>query len=147
MKSHVEEAIRNAELGWHEEVDETSTKEKSGFDPKNNLEGAFVPSSHEEQQDADEDALMQSFYERHEKEMFPPLPIKEWKSLFPNLRLSEESVRAAAARSRSSMSMYANDAKSRNENILQKEKLAALRWKLKEQLRRDLLEHLETLGK
>ena len=44
-------------------------------------------------EDDPDDILMQSFYEREwKKKQSPPLPIKEWASLFPNLRLTNSSV-------------------------------------------------------
>ena len=84
LLSPVEESIRSAELGL-----------KS--DSKKQLQESSVETAPAVVDDDDDALMMQSFYERHSRQSFPPLPTNEWKSLFPNLRLSNERTRTEAA--------------------------------------------------
>ena len=82
LLSPVEESIRSAELGL--KSDSKKLQEISVETAR-----AIV--------DDDDVLMMQSFYETHSRQTFPPLPTNEWKSLFPNLRLSNERTRTEAA--------------------------------------------------
>ena len=83
LLSPVEESIRSAELGLK------SDSKKQLQESSVEIAPAIV--------DDDDVLMMQSFYERHSRQSFPPLPTNEWKSLFPNLRLSNERTRTEAA--------------------------------------------------
>ena len=117
--SPVEEAILNAEeqlikAGLSEGIQEHSYSGLPELDRTN----------------CDDDALMmQSFYESHWITKSPPLPIEDWASSFPNLKLSNASV-----------NKYSNLSGEETREIGEKEeKIRDIRSKLKDRLRKDLM--------
>jgi len=92
-------------------------------------------------EDDPDDILMQSFYEREwKKKQSPPLPIKEWASLFPNLRLTNSSVQDSNGATESIPSDESEEA-----DVTQK-RIQEIRSRLKEQLKKDLLETITCSG-
>ena len=94
-------------------------------------------------EDDPDDILMQSFYEREwKKKQSPPLPIKEWwASLFPNLRLTNSSVQDSNGATESNPSDGSEEADAAQKIIIQE-----IRSRLKEQLKKDLLETITCSG-
>mgnify|MGYP006121481427 CR=1 FL=1 len=125
----VQEAINNAQEDLANAQSSTSASNKTSFNPPSPKNKCLDDSN------AD-DPLLQSFYERDWRmKQSPPLPIKEWATMFPHLVLvNEEQICKENNCNQMQSGGYEEDVPEKSE-----ERRRELRSKLKQRLREELL--------
>ena len=125
----VQEAINNAQEDLANAQSSTSASKKIESDSPSPKKKCLDDSN------AD-DPLLQSFYERDWRmKQSPPLPIKEWAAMFPNLVLvNEEQICMESNCNQMQSGGYEEDVPGKTE-----ERRRELRSKLKQRLREELL--------
>jgi len=125
----VQEAINNAQEDLANAQSSTSASKKMESDSPSPKKKCLDDSN------AD-DPLLQSFYERDWRmKQSPPLPIKEWAEMFPNLVLvNEEQICMESSCNQMQSGGHEEDVPGKTE-----ERRGELRSKLKQRLREELL--------